>query len=80
MTVSHFIPDEILIHSDFWDEGNETLPSHSEILVGKVQAILRDSLGDQYCVFEMADMAGLFIIHLGSNFFKGFTTYQGDPT
>jgi len=69
MNVSHFIPDEILIHSDFWP-GTDP----GELLVGKVVAILRDSLGDQYVAFEMADQAGLQIIHLGSNFFKGFTT------
>ena len=59
------IHDCITIDGEFF--GKE---SAGEVLEGKVIAILRDSLGDQYCIFEMADMAGLNVIHLGSTFFK----------
>jgi hypothetical protein len=62
------IPDCILIESAFF--GNDYRLEGP--LVAKVVTIVRDSTGDQYAVFEMADMAGLFTIHLGSNFFKGW--------
>jgi hypothetical protein len=59
------IPDTIMIESEHFgaqyaSEGR---------LVGKVLTIFRDSTGDQYAAFEMADMAGVHLIHLGSRFF-----------
>ena len=74
MTANMF-PSAVEIDSEFF--GGEHA---GERLVGKVIAIVRDSTGDQYCVFELADMAGLHVIHLGSNFFKGWSDEYGSET
>lgn len=76
MTISHpIIPDQILVDTEFWGR-----PYAGDTIQATVIALLRDSTGDQYCVFETADQAGLQVIHLGSNFFKGWTTKPQEPT
>jgi hypothetical protein len=69
MATSIFIPHSILVEGEFF--GREY--ANEGLLIGTVIAILRDRSDDQYAVFEMADMAGLFTIHLGSNFFRGWS-------
>lgn len=66
--MNHTIPDQILVAGEFFGPDSKDEP----MLVGKVVAILRDTDNDQFCIFEMADMAGLFSIHLGSNFWLGW--------
>lgn len=60
-----YIPHEIKVNSEFF--GTTEGP-----LVGRVLLIFRDSTGDQHCAFEIADMGGVFVIHLGSTFFLGW--------
>lgn len=67
MTLPQNIPSYIEIDSEFFGTRYA-----GEVLVGKVCVIFRDSTGDQYCAFEMADMEGIYVMHLGSNFFRGW--------
>lgn len=62
------IPDHILLDSEYFGPC-----SRGERLSARVIAIFRDSTGDQWCAFELADMTGVYNIHLGSRFFHGFT-------
>jgi hypothetical protein len=68
--MNYRIPDAILLAAEFF--GPEYAKEGQ--LVGRVHVIFRDATSDQWCTFEMADMAGMFTIHLGSRFFEGFTT------
>jgi len=64
---TYSLPSQVLISPKFFDRN-----STEGTLEGEVAAIIHDSDGYMYCAFEMADKGGMFLIHCGSNFFKGF--------
>lgn len=67
-TRSMLIPNEIVVQGEFWGPGDWA----TQEFEGKVLALVTDSGGEMWAVFETDDQAGLQIISLGSRFFLGF--------
>jgi len=67
MLYSDFVPDGIMIDPEFF-----TPDSIEPDLCCRLLSLFRDSDGSFCAAFDVPDMAGTYVINLGSRFFKGF--------